>query len=388
MDVTTIVDDEGSLLTVRHVRAAGDQREIGRALAAAAHGAHGDAARPRAVDPRVEAVRRRWFAIHHPALAARTIGVADHFGIDGDDTSVALDVLGTLSRPPGCSVAFYPGRGTADGHALLGRNMDFPTTTFSEFRGRPPFPGERAAVADPWVVELHPDRGYASLTVGFGDVMGAMDGINEAGLAVMLLADDVAAGLEPNSTPQVGLAESQVVRYVLDTSATADEAKDALRLAKHYYQTIPCHYLVADRSGESFVWEHSRHRNREVVVTPHEDGGGRLVCTNHLLHRWPDATGLSDDDTAEGTAVRTYGRWRHLSGSMAEHPVVRRDDVRDHLGAVRFTAPAAGTRTIWHAVYDLDDRTAEISFYRGDEAGTSTYSDPITLPLLLAPVRS
>ena len=48
----------------------------------------------------------------------------------------------------------------------------------------------RALAADPWVVELHPDGGYASVSVGIMDVVGAMDGINEAGLAVALLADN------------------------------------------------------------------------------------------------------------------------------------------------------------------------------------------------------
>ena len=40
-------------------------------------------------------------------------------------------------------------------------------------------PGERPLGADPWVVETHPDDGYASVTVGIMDVMGAMDGVND-----------------------------------------------------------------------------------------------------------------------------------------------------------------------------------------------------------------
>ena len=233
------------------------------------------------------------------------------------------DALGTLSRRPACSVTFHPGASMSDGHPLLARNMDFPTTTFSEFQGRPPFPGERAAVADPWIVELHPDDGHASICIGFGDVMGGMDGINAAGLAVALLADSVQPPLEPTATPQVGLSEGQVVRYLLDTCATVAEAKDALRLAKHYYQGLPCHYVVADRSGASFVWEHSRYRNREVIVEPPVGHGDRLVCTNHLLHRWPDATDLSDDEDEAGTAVRTYARWRTLTAATRAVPSSR-----------------------------------------------------------------
>lgn len=166
-------------LTVRHVRAAGSQREIGRQLAAAAHAVHGDTSAPATgADPLVEATRRRWFERNYPAHAARLLGVADHFGIDPGDPSVSLDWLWTFDRPAGCSVAFYPGEGTVDGHGVLSRNFDFPTATFTQMIGRPPLPDERPLAADPWVVELHPDDGYASITVGIMDVMGAMDGIN------------------------------------------------------------------------------------------------------------------------------------------------------------------------------------------------------------------
>ena len=247
-------DLEGQRTTVRHVIARGNQQEIGRTLAAAAHATHAGDCRPSRVDPAVERVRRRWFELHHPVLAERGRGVGEYFEIDPADTTVALDALGTFKRRVGCSVAFYPGHGTQDGHALLGRNFDFPTTSLSEFQGRTPMPGERAAVADPWIVELHPDEGYASVCVGIGDVMGGMDGINAAGLAVALLADDVNPPLEPSWHLQVGLSEGQVVRYLLDTCSTVDEAKDALRIAKHYYQGLPCHFLVADRSGASLFW--------------------------------------------------------------------------------------------------------------------------------------
>lgn len=384
MNVTMLVDEPGSLLTVRHVRAAGTPLEIGRQLAAAAQAAHGPGCRPRRNDPAVERVRRRWFALHWPQLAGRSVGVAEQYGLDADDPTVALDVLGTLPRAAGCSVTFHPAASSTDGHALLARNMDFPTTTMSEFIGRRPHPGERAAVADPWVVELHPTDGPASVTVCFGDVLGAMDGVNEAGLAVALLADDTQPSLEPAFTPQVGLSELQVVRYLLDTCTTAAEARDALRLAKHYYISLPCHYVVADRRGDAFVWELSRHRNREYALDATTLAAGRVMCTNHLLHRWPDASEETDetvDDGLVGTAGHTFGRWRSLSSAMAATPIASRDDVREQLAGVRMIAPTEGTRTIWHALYDLSAAEMEISFLLGDVDGVTRYTAPMTLGL-------
>ena len=83
--------DPGDFLTVRHIRAGGSQREIGRQLAAAAHAVHGPAAAPRAAADRlVERARRRWFDMHHPAQAARMRGVADYFGLDRDEPFALL----------------------------------------------------------------------------------------------------------------------------------------------------------------------------------------------------------------------------------------------------------------------------------------------------------
>ena len=375
MSSTTLHTGAESYGTVRHLRASGSQREIGRSLAAAAEQAHGAAARPvPASDPLLERVRRRWFARNHPLLLDRMAGVADHFGLAHDDCSVTLDWLGTYDTPAGCSVAFYPGQGTKDGHGRLARNFDFPTATFSQLVGAVSPPGERPLAADPWVVELHPDTGYASVVVTIMDVNGAMDGVNEAGLAVALLADNETPDPEPTGGPAVGLSEQQVIRYLLDTCATVEEAKDALLAAKHYYYFTPCHFVVADRSGASFVWEHSPRRNREVIVD--STGDGRLVCTNHLLHRWADASELPVEDGSLGTAALTYHRWRTLAAATRGGGVVDPDTIRSQLEQMRFVAPVEGARTFWHAQYDVDAASMEVSFYLRDRDGRSVYSRP------------
>jgi predicted choloylglycine hydrolase len=369
-------------LSVRHLRIEGSQREIGAELARVASLVHGDAAAPRPVaDPRVERVRRQWFAAHFPTHAARLEGIAAHHGFAADHLGHSFDWLGTYDVPAGCSVAFYPAAGTKEGHGLLSRNFDFPTATFTQIVGLAPLPNERPLAADPWVIELHPDDGYASIVVGIMDLMGGMDGINDAGLSVALLADNETPDPEPTGQPQVGLSEQQVVRYLLDTCATVDEAKDALLAAKHYYFFTPCHFVVADRSGASFVWEHSPRRNREMIVEADPRTDGRLVCTNHLLHRWPDTTELPADDGPIGTAALTYRRWRSLTEATDDAAVLDRDDIREQFASVAFHAPIQEARTFWHAFYDVDDAAAELCFYLRDIDGISTYSDSIRLVL-------
>lgn len=369
-------------LTVRHLRVEGSNREIGQALAEAAHAVHGDLARPRPVaDRALQQARRRWFELHHPVLAERGRGIADVFGVDYESDEWDVVWLATYDTPAGCSVVFYPGEGTKDGHGVLSRNFDFPTATISQMMGGPPQAGERPLAADPWIVELHPDQGYASVVVGIMDVMGAMDGVNEAGLSVALLADNESPSPEPTVTPQVGLAEQQIVRYLLDTCATVDEAKQALLLAKQYYFFVPCHFVVADRSGRSFVWEYSPAHNKEAIIDADPELAGRMICTNHLLHRRPDPLDLPEEDGSLGTAALTYTRWKTLHAAAGLGGVVDHDDIREHFASVRFAAPVEGARTFWHALYDVDDASAEVSFYLHDEGGESIYSPPITIGL-------
>lgn len=375
-----VPSDPKGFFTVRYLRAAGIDRFIGRTLATAARDVLGPSAGPhRAADATVQRARRKWFRMHHRSLYDRTAGIAEVFGVDPDDDTWDLARLGRIQAPPGCSAVFHPGCQTNNGHALLGRNFDFPTTTHSEIIGRPPTPQEPPLAADPWVIELHPDQGYATIVVGIMDMMGGMDGINEAGLAVTLLADNETPEPEPSVVPQVGLSEQQVVRYVLETCRTTEEAKQALLLAKQYYLFVPCHFLIADRSGRSFVWEYSPGHNREHIVDP--GMSGHLVCTNHLLHRWPDPRALPTDPATAGTAAFTYDRWRTLNSQASEATLTDASKMRRQLDTVRFAAPTQGVRTLWQSICDLDDPSIELSFFTRDTALGSQHTQPIRFAL-------
>jgi Acyl-coenzyme A:6-aminopenicillanic acid acyl-transferase len=367
-------------LTVRHLRASGSNRRIGQAMAAAARAVYGADAGPHpAFDRTVQRARRGWFADNHPVLSERMAGIADVLDVEADDDGWDLGRLGPVETPAGCSAVFHPGSRTKNGHGLLGRNFDFPIGTYSDILGRRPTPGERPLAADPWVLELRPDHGYATILLGIMDMMGGMDGINEAGLAVTLLADNESPAAEPSVIPQVGLSEQQIVRYLLETCQDVEGAKQALLVAKQYYIFVPCHFLVADRSGRSFVWEYSRGHNREHIIESETEGP--LVCTNHLLHRWPDPTQLPNDPASAGTAAFTYDRWRVLDAHANDSAVVDAGQIRAHLDTVRFTFPAPGVRTLWQAIYDLDDASIEVSFFIGDHNGASQYTEPLRFHL-------
>src|SRR5262249_33869737 len=153
---------------------------------------------------------------------------------------------------------------TADGYGILSRDYDFTTGTM---RGTRPRRGELAATARPYLIEMHPDKGYASLAMHAYDLLsGTLDGINSEGLTVALLADDELHSkypMEPALDGGVGLGVLQMQRHLLDTCANVDDAKAALLSSKQYYEFLSVHYLIADRHGNAFVWEHSQAHNRE-----------------------------------------------------------------------------------------------------------------------------
>ncbi len=385
---THILGDATTFATVRHLVLRGTNREIGKKLGELARDRYG--VRLLSSPPTITHARRNYFAHNYPLHLERSCGVADAFNIHvEDESSDPMILLYNLDMDlgiGGCSVVFYPPSTTTTGHGMLSRNYDFPTGGMRQVLGLPLPAGVKpvAMTAEPYILELHPERGYASLSLTSYDLLGsALDGINEKGLMVSLMADNEAEAqhsLEPTRRPSVGIYELQIVRLLLDTCATVEEAKQVLLQNKHYYMIRPCHYIVADRSGHSFVWEYSHMHNAEYM----SDGNGKpQVVTNHPLYRYPTQAALPShlDTTSEASASHTYNRYRALAERI-EHAspnyslaflketnaCVFVDDAL--IGSPRQSqtaemAPPA--RTLWHGIYDATELSLDISFYLREE---------------------
>ena len=147
-------------MEVTHLRIEGSSFEIGRALAEIARERHGYALKPSA-DPRRTRAQRRYFETHHAAHLERMRGVASLFGKSVDEDAYVFSNLLFGFSKPGCSVVFFPPDSTVDGvGGVLSRNFDFTTGTF---RGRLPDEDEIPICSTPYVLELVPADGYASL---------------------------------------------------------------------------------------------------------------------------------------------------------------------------------------------------------------------------------
>jgi predicted choloylglycine hydrolase len=366
---------------VRHLVLRGRNEDIGRALAAIARERYSAQPLP-SKDPFRTRVQRRYVETHYPALFARMQGVAAEFGKKLDDDSLNFSGLwylwGSQARA-GCSVVYYPPGTTATGAGIVSRNYDFTTGTA---RGTRPAPGELPVTARPYVVEMYPDRGYASIALCAYDFLsGVVDGMNSEGLTVALLADDELHEkfhMEPTGggDTAVGLGVLQTQRFLLDTCATVEEAKEALLLTKQYYEVLSVHYLIADRHGKAFVWEHSHAHNKEYVV---ENEGKPLITTNFSLHRYLEGQSPPSAEHARKVCERycalTKGIEKH-SGKVSVEFIKQNQKAVD---AVRPAAPSSGQapgRTLWHALYFPEERKMQVSFYLHDEAGSEPRGKP------------
>lgn len=362
---------------VHHLFLRGSNREIGRKLAEIARQRHN--ARPMSSqDALVTRCRNNYFRKNYPAHYERMRGAAEASGIKmpGDTVNVG-EIWYDLDIAPGCSVIFYPPAYLENGHGVLSRNYDFGTGP-PELMGRPARPGATAATAHPYLIEVYPDQGIPALYMCAYDLLGGcIDGINAHGLTVALLADDETASkypIEPVGGSGVGLNEINVMRMLLDTCSDVEDAKQALLEHKHYYSVAFCHYIIGDRHGQSFVWEYSHAHNREYIT----DGGAQpQIITNHPVHKYRSMDELPHEDDQKSS---TYTRFRTLKQRLEPQQArLSLDTIKETQACVamtRLTLPAESrpgpTRTLWHAIYDCQEKSVEISFYLGEDPTAST----------------
>ena len=351
-------------LEVRHLVLEGSNEEIGRALAEIAKERYGVALRPRA--PLEVRAQRDFLGRNDPILLERMRGVAAAFGKSVDDDGWDFTQLGFTELRAGCSIAHLPPSATADGKSVVSRDYDFTTGALS-FGFLPP--GMLHPTARPYLVELHPDEGYASIAMVAYDLLsGVLDGMNSEGLTVTMAMDDTLFShgkTEPTIAPAVGLGELQTSRLLLDTCATVEDAKRTLMATKQYYQYVPVHYLIADRHGDAFVWEYSESHNKEYVI----DGANEpLVMTNFTMHTQLEGGKAPSAEKARATCKRyAYLREKLATGDLDDDAIRGFHQNVDAQMSQAADPSRPPERTFWHAFYHPEDRLVRLSFYLGEE---------------------
>ena len=231
-----------------------------------------------------------------------------------------------------------------DGHQLFGRNFDWQT-------------------CNALVVTSKPSQGYASIsTVNLGFISQAggslnqmleqndirvlaalyapLDGMNEKGLAVSVNMIQDNASINQN-TDKPDLTTTTAVRLLLNKAASVDEALDLLRQYDlHASMGMMIHFALADTTGKGVVVEYI---NNEMAVTE------TPVVTNFYLA----------EAAKHGIGTQqSHERYNILTQTLADHPTMTMEDVRDVMDSVSKDDFNEFESTEWSVVFDLNTGTA------------------------------
>lgn len=363
----TIHHQQDDFASVEHLILSGSNEEIGFKLGELARNHH-SILRIRNADPLKNECQKKYLKEHYPIHYQRMRGLAGAYSEKIENTDFDFTCFGNPLGVGACSAVYYPPAFTESQTGILSRNLDLPTNSMSgiltEHKKR-----NASSTSNIYIVELYPDEGFPSMVNLCFELYGlGLDGINSEGLAVThLYADSVNSNLyKPTKESGVGINEMLVVQLLLDNCGSVDEAKEILLCNKHFYMLLPTHLLIADRFGESFVWEYSPQHNHEYII----NGKSKIqILTNFQLHEnpYPDAFPAGSDKSCPFERYKTL---EHAIGNLNAFSTEKIKEINSlvFVGDEMFNiVPKNRVRTIYHNVYDTRKKSMEISFYRKDD---------------------
>lgn len=364
---TVILSSPEDFLEIRHLVLRGSNYEIGKKLGQIAKERHGIEKLP-AEDLLQTQCQRMYLEKNYPIFFERMKGVADAYNSKVREGLIDFSILGEAMLGTGCSAVYYPPSSTASGHGIISRNLDFYV------------PSSIPALSKPYIIEMYPNEGYPSISILSFQLLGeALEGINSEGLTVIHLADDESPEkyhMEPTYCNAVGLNELKSIQLLLDTCATVADAKEALLTNKHFYMFKPIHLLIADRFGNSFIWEYSHAHNKEYII----DGKDKpQIITNFLVHSYESTNEIP---TVSDEKICPYNRYRVLNTAVEQHEEKITIEFAKDTNALAFiekssfkNPPDIPVRTILQSIYDIDNRSLEVSFYLRDRVRKNKEED-------------
>ena len=362
---------DGEFVTVRHIVIGGSNQAIGKKLAEIARERY-SVRLAKNPDPIYGKARLSYMERNYPILVERMKGVAAAYGVDLADGGVDFSSLPYNFGPPtSCSMICFPGTTTDTGNGLIVRSMDYSNGTLSDMLGQKPYPGEKDIFSEPYVMEVYPDKGYASLYMSCADLLsGAWDGINSEGLCVFGLVD---LGRPKNTVLTsghrvIGLHPPQIMRLLLDTCANVEEAKVAMLENRIYDVAQGIHYLVADRYGNSFIFE-VNHLDQRAYIT--DNGGKPQVMTNSPVWALPSPEKYPKEFDDEYNSLYRY---KVLDNLVKAHEgkytfsfmVKANEKVFPRRATHSLGGPAMTLRPVWQVVYDQTIVAMKIRFWLKD----------------------
>ena len=236
------------------------------------------------------------------------------------------------------------------------------------------------------VTHSHPKKGYASLTVsdmshiGYGleklpntfskklfalaAVYAPVDGINEKGLCISIMALPKQAAQQDTQNPNVGT--TTLIRLVLDRCATVQEALDLIQTVDVRHDAAVgsgYHYMIADAAGVCAVVEFDKEDAWKTLVVRKPAGQNALAVTNHLLS--PKYYTTEPDPAVGNPHSRSWWRYETICAFLeARNGVLSADEAQEGLAEVHWKDLVWENGTVedtqYSAVYDQQALTLRL----------------------------
>ncbi len=346
--------DHQQPLTVYHVRLKGSNEQIGRALAEIAKQRY-HLKLPLINDPNAAEAKRTYFMKHTPLLWERMLGVLAAFKVPAANLLVDPSSLIYSKSPLGCSGFYMPPTYTENGHAYISHSFDLLKEKDAN---------SNYLMKELYILELYPDQGLASLSVGAIDLLNPVfEGVNQAGLSVSAYVVEEISKTNRESSEyfSAGLTSLQLLNHLLTTCETLKEVKEILLKTKVYYPYFTFHFLIADPHGNSFVFETDPQTSYFHFI---DNGAKPQVIGNHLLFKQRSKSTCRTFDSI----TRCQALYKELNAEReGKWSVSALKEAASHVfipfGTKRICPEqTAELYTLWHSLYDLEEKKLEISF--------------------------
>ena len=274
-------------------------------------------------------------------------------GIDGNAKLVEF-VIGQLSR--GLYKPFLEDKSVGNGFActsfqarnasaegadgwLFGRNYDFFKNPTLVLRASPKKGYRSISTCDlshlGYTLEKLPTS-LAAKALCLAAVYAPMDGMNEKGLCISIMALPKQAAWQDSGKPIAGT--SILMRLVLDRCATVEEA---LRLVQsvdvRHDQSVGggYHYLVADAQGHCAAIEFDLFDGWKTMILEKPSDAGYMLMTNHLLN--PKYYTTEPDPVLGNPHSRSWWRYAEADSYLGERSgIVTPDEAAECLSRVHW----------------------------------------------------
>ena len=371
-----------SYMEVRHIVLQGTNTEIGYAIGEIAQ-SWLNLVPNKYTDMLYAKARNKYILNNYPILYRRIIGVGNAYNVSYNNTLLDLSSLPYALNAYSCTAVKFPANIMKNNCNMVVRNNGSYLSSWDDMYGAALATKTLKLFAKNYVMEIYPEIGYSSIVFGSFDLLnGVFDGLNSAGLYVgcMVVNDaPIKFNDHPSGGKMTGLSMLQAAHQILDTCSTVEEAKILLLSSKISNVLVGLHMMVADKQGNSFIFELADETEEAEFTSSYEKP---QIMTNFNSYIYPSESHFPK--AYEKQTEDPFYRYQVLNEEISKErkKKLTQNDIWDMMNKVyvnclktpeglKYQLPF---RTLWKVMINQNTLECKIIFYlnvKDDEKGNS-----------------